>query len=54
MDEGIGEDFLLIGRQFSISKDGILYFVDFKDHSVVRKFGSSKDNKGEKFIDLKE
>ena len=54
MDEGIGEDFLVIGRQFSISKDGILYFVGLKDHSVVRKFAPSKDEVGEKFIDLRE
>jgi sugar lactone lactonase YvrE len=54
MDRNTGEDFLVIGRQFSISKDGILYFVDFNDHSVVRKFGPTKDNMGEKFIDLKE
>ena len=54
MDEDTGEDFLVIGRQFSISKDGMLYFVDFKDHSVVRKLGPSKHNMGEEFIDLKE
>lgn len=54
LEEDIGQDFLVIGRQFSISKDGTLYFVDFKDHSVVRKFAPSKDEVGEKFIDLKE
>ncbi|MDC3284777.1 hypothetical protein OAV01_05845, partial [Opitutales bacterium] len=43
LEEDIGQDFLVIGRQFSISKDGILYFVDFKNHSVVKKFAPSKD-----------
>ena len=54
LEEDIAQDFLVIGRQFSISKDGILYFVDFKNHSVVKKFAPSKDEVGEKFIDLKE
>ena len=46
--------FSLRGRVFSISADGQIYFVDFKDQSIVRKANLQNHTLIDSFIDLKE